>query len=102
MCIKINFFFFYLSKSTVYKTCANCYPIGFPLDGDMTEADKKKAQVERHRRAALRSSVIQELRQQYSDAPEEIRERRDFQSERDSREELHRFLLSYMCGICFM
>ncbi|KAM9712495.1 neuroguidin [Menidia menidia] len=59
-------------------------------DGDMTEADKKKALAERQRRAALRSSVIQELRQQYSDAPEEIQERRDFQSERDSREELHR------------
>ncbi|XP_053198229.1 neuroguidin [Scomber japonicus] len=59
-------------------------------DGDMTEADKKKAQVERQRRAALRSSVIQELRQQYSDAPDEIRDRQDFQSERDSREEIHR------------
>ncbi|XP_037311174.1 neuroguidin [Pungitius pungitius] len=59
-------------------------------DGDMTEADRKKAQSERQRRAALRSSVIQELRQQYSDAPEEIRDRRDFQSDRDSREELHR------------
>ncbi|KAG7216771.1 hypothetical protein INR49_021169 [Caranx melampygus] len=59
-------------------------------DGDMTETDRKKAQMERHRRAALRSSVIQELRQQYSDAPEEIRERRDFQSERESREEMHR------------
>ncbi|XP_024135383.1 neuroguidin [Oryzias melastigma] len=59
-------------------------------DGDLTEADKKKAQMERQRRAALRSSVIQELRQQYSDAPEEIREKRDFQSERQSREELHR------------
>ncbi|CAN9506044.1 unnamed protein product [Ophioblennius macclurei] len=59
-------------------------------DGDLTEADRKKMQAERQRRAALRSSVIQELRQQYSDAPEEIRERRDFQSERDSREELHR------------
>uniref|UniRef100_A0A3Q0SWR0 Neuroguidin, EIF4E binding protein n=1 Tax=Amphilophus citrinellus TaxID=61819 RepID=A0A3Q0SWR0_AMPCI len=59
-------------------------------DGDMTEADKKAAQVERHRQAALRSSVIQELRQQYSDAPEEIRDKRDFQSERESREELHR------------
>ncbi|KAM8823176.1 neuroguidin [Spinachia spinachia] len=59
-------------------------------DGDMTEADRTKAQSERQRRAALRSSVIQELRQQYSDAPEEIRDRRDFQSDRDSREELHR------------
>ncbi|XP_037550179.1 neuroguidin [Nematolebias whitei] len=59
-------------------------------DGDLTETDKKKALMERQRRAALRSSVIQELRQQYSDAPEEIRDRRDFQSERDTREELHR------------
>ncbi|KAI3355130.1 hypothetical protein L3Q82_018002 [Scortum barcoo] len=59
-------------------------------DGDMTDADRKKAQAERQRRAALRSSVIQELRQQYSDAPEEIRDRRDFQSERESRDEQHR------------
>lgn len=59
-------------------------------DGDMTETDKKKAQSERQRRAALQSSVIQELRQQYSDAPEEIRDRRDFQSDRESRDELHR------------
>ncbi|XP_061570042.1 neuroguidin, partial [Cololabis saira] len=59
-------------------------------DGDMTEADRKKAQMDRQRQAALRSSVIQELRQQYSDAPEEIREKRDFQTERESREELHR------------
>lgn len=63
----------------------------------MTEADRKKAQAERQRQAALRSSVIQELRQQYSDAPEEIREKRDFQSERESREELHRCSL-----VCFI
>ncbi|XP_077592202.1 neuroguidin [Stigmatopora nigra] len=59
-------------------------------DGDMKDVDKKKVQVERRKKAALRSSVIQELRQQYSDAPEEIREKRDFQNEKDSREELHR------------
>ncbi|XP_072306621.1 neuroguidin isoform X1 [Eucyclogobius newberryi] len=59
-------------------------------DGDITEADKKQAQAERMKRAALRSSVIQELRQQYSDAPEEIRDRQDFQSEKDSRDEIHR------------
>ncbi|XP_023253807.1 neuroguidin [Seriola lalandi dorsalis] len=59
-------------------------------DGDMTETDRRKAQLECQRRAALRSSVIQELRQQYSDAPEEIRDRRDFQNERESREETHR------------
>lgn len=60
----------------------------------MTDADRKKAQAEHQRRAALRSSVIQELRQQYSDAPEEIREKRDFQTERDSREELHRYFVT--------
>ncbi|KAJ0059905.1 hypothetical protein NL108_015525, partial [Boleophthalmus pectinirostris] len=59
-------------------------------DGDITEADKKQERVERLKRAALRSSVIQELRQQYSDAPEEIRDRQDFQSEKESREEMHR------------
>ncbi|KAM3860779.1 neuroguidin [Diretmus argenteus] len=59
-------------------------------DGDITEADKKKEQADRQRRAALRSSLIQELRQQYSDTPEEIRERRDFQTERESREDMHR------------
>ncbi|KAM6976869.1 neuroguidin [Aplochiton taeniatus] len=59
-------------------------------EGDMTDADKKKELADRQKRAALRSSVIQELRQQYSDAPEEIRERRDFQTERESQAELHR------------
>lgn len=59
-------------------------------DGDLTEADRQKVQADKHKRAALRSSVIQELRQQYSDAPEEIRDRQDFQTERESREEQHR------------
>ncbi|XP_029385148.1 neuroguidin isoform X2 [Echeneis naucrates] len=59
-------------------------------DGDLSEADRKKAQLERQRQTALRSSVIRELRQQYSDAPEEFRDRQDFQSERESREETHR------------
>lgn len=77
------------------KTPTNSNLSLFHPDGDMTEADRKQAQAERQRRAALRSSVIQELRQQYSDAPEEIRDRRDFQSERESHEELHRCLLVY-------
>lgn len=63
-----------------------------PLDGDLTEADRQKDLADKHRRAALRSSVIQELRQQYSDAPEEIRDRQDFQTERESREEQHRLV----------
>ncbi|KTG38205.1 hypothetical protein cypCar_00001077 [Cyprinus carpio] len=63
--------------------------VGFRCNGDMTEADRQKEQIDKQKRAALRSSVIQELRQQYSDAPEEIRDRRDFQTERESREEMN-------------
>ncbi|KAB5533152.1 hypothetical protein PHYPO_G00128510 [Pangasianodon hypophthalmus] len=59
-------------------------------DGDLTEADRQKELVDKRRKAAFRSSVIGELRQQYSNAPEEIRERQDFQTERDIREEQHR------------
>ncbi|XP_017309016.1 neuroguidin [Ictalurus punctatus] len=59
-------------------------------DGDLTEADRQKELVDKRRKAAFRSSVIGELRQQYSDAPEEIRERQDFQTERDIREDQHR------------
>ncbi|KAL1248777.1 hypothetical protein QQF64_022095 [Cirrhinus molitorella] len=57
---------------------------------DLPEAARQKERIEKQKRAALRSSLMQELRQQYSDAPEEIRDRRDFQTERESREELHR------------
>lgn len=60
-------------------------------DGDLTEADRQKELVEKRKKAAFRSSVIGELRQQYSDAPEEIRDRQDFQTERDIREEQHRW-----------
>lgn len=59
----------------------------------MTEADRQKEQMDKQKKVALRSSVIQELRQQYSDAPEEIRDRRDFQTERESREELNRYMI---------
>lgn len=59
----------------------------------MTEADRQKEQIDKQKKVALRSSVIQELRQQYSDAPEEIRDRRDFQTERESKEELNRYMI---------
>ncbi|KAL1006361.1 hypothetical protein UPYG_G00071360 [Umbra pygmaea] len=59
-------------------------------EGDLPDADKIKQLAEKQKRAALRSSVIQELRQQYSDAPEEVRDQRDFKTDRQSREELHR------------
>ncbi|XP_073687246.1 neuroguidin [Garra rufa] len=59
-------------------------------DGDLTEAAREQERINKQKKVALRSSLIQELRQQYSDAPEEIRDRRDFQTERESREELNR------------
>lgn len=61
------------------------------LDGDMTETDRQKDLVDKRKKAALRSSVIQELRQQYSDAPEEIRDRRDFQTDRELKEDQYRY-----------
>ncbi|KAL7840889.1 hypothetical protein AOLI_G00262120 [Acnodon oligacanthus] len=61
-----------------------------PYAGDLTEADRQKELADKQKKAALRSSVIQELRQQYSDAPQEIRDRQDFQTDREIREEQHR------------
>ncbi|MBN3304435.1 NGDN protein, partial [Amia calva] len=59
-------------------------------DGDVPEQERERRSAERVRRAALRSSVIQELREQYSSTPEEVRDRRDFQTDKESREELHK------------
>ncbi|XP_077302714.1 neuroguidin [Arctopsyche grandis] len=41
-------------------------------DGDESHADKEKRQVDRHRKRALNSSVIRELRDEYLDTPMEI------------------------------
>ncbi|XP_066542841.1 neuroguidin [Hoplias malabaricus] len=58
--------------------------------GDLTDSDKHRELAEKQRRAALRSSVIQELRHQYSDHPEEIRDKQDTHTERELRDEQHR------------
>ncbi|KAK1152947.1 neuroguidin [Acipenser oxyrinchus oxyrinchus] len=63
-----------------------------PYDGDQTDADRQKQVLERAKKRALSSSVIRELREQYSDAPEEIREHQDFTSARQGHEEQHRRL----------
>ncbi|KAG2462855.1 NGDN protein, partial [Polypterus senegalus] len=59
-------------------------------DGDQTDADRNKQILDRAKKRALSSSVIRELREQYSDAPEEIQERHIFGSIRQSQEEQHR------------
>ena len=42
------------------------------LDGDDTEKERLEKQEERKRKKAISSNIIRELKQQYSEAPEEI------------------------------
>lgn len=48
--------------------------------------------LEQAKRRALSSSVIRELKEQYSDAPEEVREGRYAHANRQSREDEHRLV----------
>ncbi|XP_072106870.1 neuroguidin [Mobula birostris] len=59
-------------------------------DGDETAAERERRQQERARRRALSSSLIHELREQYSQAPEELREGHDYHAMRQHREQAHR------------
>ncbi|XP_050419696.1 neuroguidin [Adelges cooleyi] len=43
-----------------------------PYDGDESHADKKQKLLERAKKRALQSSVIQELREEYADTPVEV------------------------------
>lgn len=58
---------------------------------DETEAEREKKRLERAKRRALSSSVIRELKEQYSDAPEEIRDARHPHVTRQSQEDQHRW-----------
>ena len=42
-------------------------------DGDLTQEEKKEKQVEKAKKRAMSSSVVQELQAQYGDAPVEIK-----------------------------
>ncbi|XP_054849381.1 neuroguidin [Eublepharis macularius] len=61
-----------------------------PVHYDETEAEKEKKMLEQAKKRALSSSIIRELKEQYSDAPEEIREGRYTHATRQSREDEHR------------
>ncbi|XP_030066204.1 neuroguidin isoform X1 [Microcaecilia unicolor] len=61
-----------------------------PVHFDETEAERERKILERAKKRALSSSVIRELKEQYSDAPEEIREGRGFHMMRQSQEEQRR------------
>lgn len=57
---------------------------------DETEAEREQKRLEKAKRRALSSSVIRELKEQYSDAPEEIRDARHPHVTRQSQEDQHR------------
>uniref|UniRef100_A0A8C5W615 Neuroguidin n=1 Tax=Leptobrachium leishanense TaxID=445787 RepID=A0A8C5W615_9ANUR len=61
-----------------------------PVHYDETEVEKERRVLERAKKRALSSSVIRELKEQYTDAPEEIREGRAYHMMRHEREEQHR------------
>ncbi|XP_068098354.1 neuroguidin isoform X2 [Hyperolius riggenbachi] len=61
-----------------------------PVHFDDTEADRERRILERAKKRALSSSVIRELKEQYTDAPEEIREGRAYHMMQHEKEERHR------------
>lgn len=61
-----------------------------PVHYDETEAEREQKRLDRAKRRALSSSVIRELKEQYSDAPEEIRDSRHPHVTRQSQEDQHR------------
>jgi U3 small nucleolar ribonucleoprotein protein LCP5 len=63
---------------------------------DETEAEREQKRLEKAKRRALSSSVIRELKEQYSDAPEEIRDARHPHVTRQSQEDQHRSELLHL------
>ncbi|XP_007439857.2 neuroguidin [Python bivittatus] len=61
-----------------------------PVHYNETEMEREKKMLEQAKRRALSSSIIRELKEQYSDAPEEIREGRHAHAARQNREDEHR------------
>lgn len=61
-----------------------------PVHYDETAAEREKKALERAKKRALSSSVIWELKDQFSEAPEEIREGRYQHATRQSQEDEHR------------
>ncbi|MEE6525062.1 hypothetical protein FKM82_024847 [Ascaphus truei] len=61
-----------------------------PVHFDDTEAERDRRVLDRAKKRALSSSVIRELKEQYTDAPEEIREGRAYHMMQHGKEEQHR------------
>uniref|UniRef100_A0A6J0V1J8 Neuroguidin n=1 Tax=Pogona vitticeps TaxID=103695 RepID=A0A6J0V1J8_9SAUR len=61
-----------------------------PVHYNETETERDKKMLEQAKKRALSSSIIRELKEQYSEAPEEVREGRYAHATRQSREDEHR------------
>ncbi|XP_032090420.1 neuroguidin [Thamnophis elegans] len=61
-----------------------------PVHYNETEMEREKKMAEQAKKRALSSSIIRELKEQYSDAPEEIREGHHAHTARQNREDEHR------------
>lgn len=61
-----------------------------PVHYDNNEEEREQRLLERAKKRALSSSVIRELKDQYTDAPEEIREGRAYHMMQQGKEEQHR------------
>ncbi|KAM4051452.1 neuroguidin [Anomaloglossus baeobatrachus] len=61
-----------------------------PVQYDDTEAEREQRLLQRAKKRALSSSVIRELKEQYTDAPEEIREGRAYHMMQHEQDEQHR------------
>ncbi|KAG9486938.1 hypothetical protein GDO78_007023 [Eleutherodactylus coqui] len=61
-----------------------------PVQYDDNEAERERRILERAKKRALSSSVIRELKEQYTDAPEEIREGKAYHMMQHEREDQHR------------
>ncbi|KAM4809741.1 neuroguidin [Rhinophrynus dorsalis] len=61
-----------------------------PVHYDETEVEREHRLLDRAKKRALSSSVIRELKEQYTDAPEEIREGKAYHMMQHEKEEQHR------------
>ncbi|XP_029437497.1 neuroguidin [Rhinatrema bivittatum] len=77
-------------KKDSVKTRKYVPPRLAPVHFDETEAERAHKLMERAKKRALSSSVIRELKEQYSEAPEEIREGRGYHMMQQSQEEQRR------------
>ncbi|XP_069817738.1 neuroguidin [Dendropsophus ebraccatus] len=79
-----------VGKKSQGKTRKYVPPRLAPVHYDNNEEERERRILERAKKRALSSSVIRELKEQYTDAPEEIREGRAYHMMQHEKDEQHR------------